>query len=140
MHKVEYVLMCCLFLLPLPFLLLLLPECVHSGQNSLVALRAVLEAAVDPADGGAAGPGPLEDVLVDHPVPQVHGHFDPLLHGLQLAHGAQILQEPAALLHILELEQAFVQQVVIRLWRFLQEMLLLRASITFIFYQGKLRM
>ena len=54
----------------------------------LVAVCAVLQAAVDPADGGAAGPGVLEDILVDHPFPQVHGYLDPLAHGLELGDGA----------------------------------------------------
>lgn len=80
---------------------------------------------VDPADGGGAGPGLLQNLGVHQPLVQQAGHVIPLLHGPQLSHGTQIIKKGATLLHALQLHNALIQRHAALLARYFGHRLLL---------------
>ena len=103
------------FLLPTgghgpPLRLLLLVRSLPGNDLLHHAPRAVVQhGAPDPADGGAGGPRLFQNIQIDQPLLQIHRHVKPLLQAAQLGGGAQVIEEPAALLQVLQLQDRLLQ-------------------------------
>jgi len=93
-------------------LLLLLLVFLHAVEDDAVRAHAVVETAVDAADGRAGSAGLFQNVVVDQAVIQKLRQLKALLHGLELGKRAKISKEIIAFLDSLELENGAVELAV----------------------------
>ena len=92
---------------------------LQAFQNNLVPVRAVMQAALDTADGRGARARARHDVVVGMPRVQHTSHFQTLRQSFQLTDGADILEKLIAFLHAAKKKHSLaklIRQIILQFW------------------------